>query len=887
MISVFLLRLIQITRRIPNNRFYNMKIQKPTFKIAFLLFATIFFLATYNVEAQNKKKKKKKKYETEVTTKPEKKSKEKTIAELVKSSKEIEGLFKIYQDTLTGSLQMIVSESQLGKEYIYFSQIADGVLDAGRVNRGAYRGSKVFKIEKYFNKIEFVTQNTSFYFDPNNPISKSKDANISKGIMASLQIEAHDDKEALYLIKADDLFLKETFSQIKPASRPGTPPTAFKLGGLNKGKTKINKIKNYPDNVNLEVEYVYSSSSVLNGGSSAVSDGRNVSIKVFHSLIAMPENDYEPRFDDPRVGYFTNQVTDQTSTSSTPYRDLINRWHLKKKNPELAISEPVKPITWWMENSTPIEWRETIKEGVLQWNKAFEKAGFKNAIVVKQQPDNADWDAGDIRYNVLRWTASPRPPFGGYGPSMKNPKTGEIFGADIMLEYVHFTNRVLYDKVFELASIDKPFDYSTHKNNMYCSLGHEIHNEVLFANAVASITGASDLEMERIKKESMMALIMHEVGHTLGLNHNMKASQLFSPEQLEDATFIEGKCLTASVMDYAALNITKDRSKQGQYDDVTVGPYDIWAIQLGYTPFKSESERQALLNESTKPEHIFGNDADDMRSPGKAIDPRINVSDQSNNQIKWAVDRIELSNNLMKTAKTKFTKTGESYQELRRIYYLLSKQKGSAANTISRFIGGVYVDRAMVGQEGGAQPYTPVSLTDQKRAMNALSKYVFAPNAFNAPNDLYNYLAMQRRGFDFFGSSEDPKIHDQVLGYQKNVLNHILHPNTLQRITDSELYGNEYKLSSFMTDLNNAIFKTDMYSNVNSFRQNLQLEYTNMLINMLTGKQNSKYSNNAKSMALYNLKNIRAMAAPSGNISTKAHKQHLRTLIDNAIKEIK
>ena len=158
---------------------------------------------------------------------------------------------------------------------------------------------------------------------------------------------------------------------------------------------------------------------------------------------------------------------------------------------------------------------------------------------------------------------------------------------------------------------------------------------------------------------------------------------------------------------------------------------------------------------------------------------------------------------------------------------------------------------------------------------------------FDAPNDLYNYLAKQRRGFDFRSAPEDPKIHEQVLGYQKNVLKHLLHPNTLQRITDSELYGNKYTLSAFMTDLNSAIFKSDIYSNVNSFRQNLQLEYTNMLIDMLTGKQNSKFTYNSKSMALYNLKAIRTMAAPSGNIASRAHKQHLRTRIDNAIKEIK
>ena len=862
------------------------QIQFKSLKTLSLCMLVVLFLIPQNHEAQNRRNKKKDN-NSESVQKPAAEDKEKTIQELVKSSEEFDGLFKIYQDTLKGTIQMLISKDQIDKEFIYFSQIGNGVVDAGG-NRGLYTDSKVFKIEKYFNNLEFITQNTSFYFNPNSPLSKSKEANISNGNMASIEIEAYDKEKGLYLIKADNLFLSETFSQIKSPSRPGESPASFKLGSLDKSKTKINSIRNYNKNTDIEVEYVYSSPSVLNGGSKAVADGRNVSIQVYHSLIAMPENNYEPRFDDQRVGYFTTQVEDQTSISSAPYRDLIHRWNLVKKNPEAAISEPVEPITWWIENSTPYEWRETIKDAVLQWNVAFEKAGFKNAMVVKVQPDDATWDAGDIRYNVLRWTSSPNPPFGGYGPSFVNPKTGEILGADIMLEFVHFTNNVLFDKVFELASIEKPFDnYDLNtKSENYCTLGAELHQEVMFANAVATAAGASYREVERIKKESMMGLIMHEVGHTLGLYHNMKASQLYSPEQLNNADFIEGKCLTASVMDYAAVNITKDRSKQGQYDDVAVGPYDVWAIQLGYTPFKTEDERQALLNESTKPEHIFGNDYDDMRSPGRGIDPRVNIFDQSNDQIKWAIDRIELSNNLMKETKSRFTKNGDSYQELRRVYYLLSGQKGSAANTISRFIGGVYVDRAMAGQNGATKPYTPVSLKDQKRAMAALNTYVFAPNAFDAPNDLFNYLAMQRRG-DKFKTPEDPKIHNQVLGYQKNVLNHLLHYNTLQRISDSELYGNEYSLSSVMKDLNDAILKPDISGNVNSFRQNLQIEYTNNLIEILNGKQSDKYTNNAKSMALYNLNAIRTMAAPTGDIASRAHKQHLRTLIDNALKEVK
>ncbi len=510
-----------------------------TSKRIFSAFLICFFLFQgQTTEAQSRRKKKEK--EAAALAAKTKIPEKKTIEELVKQSKKIEGLFTIYQDTVTGSIQMLISEDQIGKDFIYFNQIADGAADIGQF-RGSYGQSIVFKIEKYFDKIEFITQNTSFYFDPNNPISKSQDANLSKGNMSSEKVLAFDTTKNIYLISANDLFLKETLSQIKPSKSPTASPFSFSLGSLDKDKTKINAIRNYPENTDIAVEYVYSNPSVLNNGSNSISDGRNVSIKVYHSLIAIPENDFEVRFDDPRVGYFTTQVNDQTSTSSTPYRDLIHRWNLVKKDPNAPISEPVTPITWWIENTTPVEWRETIAEGVLEWNKAFEQAGFKNAMVVKIQPDDATWDAGDIRYNVLRWTSSPDPVFGGYGPSFVNPITGEILGADIMLEYVHFTNRVLYDKVFDLSATSKNTEIDLAKNNhKLCSLGHIMHENTMFGQALLSSAAASDLEMARMKKESMLALVMHEVGHTLGLNHNMKASHIFSPEQLSNPNFIKG-----------------------------------------------------------------------------------------------------------------------------------------------------------------------------------------------------------------------------------------------------------------------------------------------------------------------------------------------------------
>ncbi|MEQ9287457.1 MAG: zinc-dependent metalloprotease [Cyclobacteriaceae bacterium] len=848
---------------------------------ALVLMATMPF--SWDAEAQ-KKKKKKKDEEVEKTTDAKKEDKgPKKVADAVKKHEEIGGLFTFYRDSISGSLKMLIKEEQLGREYIHFYYFENGIVQ-GRMNKGSFRGSKIFTIRKYYNKLEFITQNSSFYFDPENPLSRAADANVSNAILFSGKIEAGSPEEGQYLIKADPLFLKDVLGVIDVTAF-SKDPKAFKLGGLSGEKTKYLDIRNYDGNSDLVVEYTFDNKKPNPINADAVTDSRFITLTVQHSLIAVPENNYQPRIDDPRVGYFTTQVTDMTTKEAIPYRDLIHRWNLEKQDPSARLSEPVEPITWWIENTTPYEFREAIKKGVLAWNKAFEQAGFKNAMAVKVQPDDAEWDAGDINYNVLRWTSSANPPFGGYGPSFVNPRTGQILGADIMLEFVHHTNRVTYDKLFDISNGYQSYEPDAEQdvlNPNLCSMGHLMQSNLLFGQTALLMDEASETELKGMQEESMIALIMHEVGHTLGLNHNMKASQRFSPEQLANKDLIAGQCLTGSVMDYTAINLTRDRDKQGQYYDVAVGPYDQWAVEFGYSPVGSDEELEAILSKSTEPELIFGNDADDMRAPGKAIDPRVMIGDLSNDQIGYSIERFEIVNDLMGKLKGKYTNDGNSYQELTQAFGILTRQYAIAGGVVSRFIGGVYVDRSMVGQETNAMPFTPVSYDDQKRAMTTLDKYIFAPDAFDVPSDLFNYLALQRRGFNFFSGPEDPKLHARVLSPQKSILAHLLHTNTLQRISDSELYGNKYTLSEFMGDLNNAIFKADAYKSVNSFRQNLQTEYVERLIRIADAK--SSYTNMAKAMALYNLRAIKKMSAGNyGNVASKAHRQHLVFLIDTAL----
>ncbi len=346
--------------------------------------------------------------------------KKRTIAEVTKSCQAYDGLFRIYADRENGSMFLYVRKDQLRREFLYFSHVSDGVTSAGR-NRGQFDAEEVFSIFKRYERLEFVIPNTSFYFDPEHPLARAAAANVSSAVVASEPVIASD--EGGYLVNAGNLFLREAFMQVKPS--PGSDGKSV-LGKLSETKTKFMGWGSFPRNTFFNVEYVFENptpprmdAETKQAGDMA--DPRYVSIRVQHTLVAMPENDFQPRADDPRVGYFMTQVTDQTSTEVTPYRDFIHRWNLKKKDPGATLSEPVEPIVWWIENTTPREFRETIRNAALLWNRSFERIGYKNALVINEQPDDAKWSADDIEHNVLRWTSSPKPPFGGYGPQLCQP----------------------------------------------------------------------------------------------------------------------------------------------------------------------------------------------------------------------------------------------------------------------------------------------------------------------------------------------------------------------------------------------------------------------------------------------------------------------------------
>lgn len=887
-----------------------------TYSIVKFLCLAVLSISFINAEAQSKKKKVKK-GQTPVATKVPAlaKGKIESFESKVKGMQKQEGLFDLYRDTTTGELFMAIKKEQFNQEFIYFCYSENGPLASGH-NRGIFRETKVFKIENYYNRIEFVTRNNRYHFDTSSALYKAKDANIIPGMMLSERIAAQTTHGDMVLINADNIFLKEVLHQVKPTPSPLLAAMGvFQLGNLNIAKSRYEHVRNYPENTDVIVKYVFDDPYPKRAAGSYAAEARYTQVILQHSFIALPQNNFKPRLDDQRVGYFTTQGNDMTTTEVVNYKDYIHRWNLVKKNPTNAISEPVKPITWWIENTTPHEYRETIKEAVLAWNIAFEKAGFRNAMEVKVQPDDADWDAGDIRYNVLRWTSSPQPPFGGYGPSFVNPLTGEILGADVMLEFVFLTGRLQKDQIFEIAALPNqgnPFEFTEQlyqlKEQGYsaeeihealcshqtCAVGQALHQQNLLASYLnAGLSEQNEVHdtVSRFIKEALFYLVLHEVGHTLGLSHNMRASHYLSPEELQDINITREKGVIASVMDYPALNFANTKGVEVQQYNTKPGPYDIWAIVYGYSPelhdADAERERlQKILGRSVEKELRFGNDADDMRAPGKGIDPRVNIFDLSNDPILFAKQRMDLVNKSLKNMQGKFVKEGNSYHELRNAYMVLTGEYATQAGVISRFIGGVQAERQLHGQAENEQPLTPVDGKQQRMAMKALSEYVFAPNANQVPEDVIPYLQPQRRGFGFFVNTEDPKLHDRILQIQVSPLAHILAPTTLKRISNSRMYGNDYSLIEIFSDLNAALFDADLRSNISTPRQNLQITYLNQMNAMVNGPAKSRYDNMTHAAIYASMRDLQrkvSAARTAGNAESTSHKQYVLFLLEQIL----
>ena len=774
-------------------------------------------------EAKKDKKNGKKEYET--------------IEEFMEDGEyeKLEGFMNILHETEKDKYYLIIEKNKLNKEFIYFTYILNGPQAVG-ASGGSLGEGYILEFRMFKDDIGLYKINTKFTYDEPNKITQSKLTNIIEAFMGRFKVEVKE--EDRFLISADKLFLSEILTSVTPnIPREYAEYYDLNLGKLDKEKTYIADIRNYPKNTAVEINYGFFNAKPKPSASvDAVADKRYTFISARHLFVEMPDDKFEPRVADQRVGYFSQKVTDLSTYDTYPARDLMNRWRLVKKNPDAELSEPVEPIVFWVENSTPEEIRPFVVKGIEGWNAAFEEAGFKNAVVAKIQPDDAEWDAGDVQYNVVRWASTPSPRYAGYGPSIANPRTGEIIAADIVQEFNAIKRGYTYRKLWGYSEDKDPLE------------------------------------------QWIVSLTMHEVGHTLGLRHNFKSSWIYDADEIHD-TSITGKSHIGSVMDYDPINIAPEGKEQGNYFPHAPGLYDRWAIKFGYTPNLSDSEREEILSQSVLPELIYGTDGDAMGSPGSNIDPRAKRYDLSGDPVKYTSERIDVINSKIKELPSIYLTEGETSTEFRSTFFSLTREKGRFMEGVSRLIGGVYSNRVVNGQEG-ITPFEAVAYDDQKNAMNLISTKLLSNNAFTFDPEILKYLQSEKRAaYSPSRGNEDPQLHDLVLGMQGRVLAHILHPRVMQRLVDSAQYGNTYMPQEVLDDLFNAIFV--QREEVNTFKMNLQSKYTDGLIDALA---DDSYDEISKSAIYSSLNEIEKFSSrPYGDDSYKNHLKFINWKVNKAL----
>ncbi len=666
-------------------------------------------------------------------------------------------------------------------------------------------GDHLLEFQRAGDRIIVLEKNTRFVTEGDAAFDKARELSYGHSVLASLKIESiHDSSKAILVDLAP--FLVSDLTDLAEGLREAVG----KGMRFDKERSALGSVKNFPENTEVEALLTYSPNDRTNYGLATVPDDRFVPITVHYSFSKLPEKPMMPRLADDRTGYFLTAVKDFTRDTEDDYwRRYVERWRLEKKDPAAALSEPVKPIVFYIDSTVPEKYRPHIKKGVEAWNKAFEAAGFKNAIQAKDPPDDPNWDPADVRYSTIRWIVSSQPSFGAIGPSRTDPRTGEILDADILFEgsivqrRLQVFRRIGPDAIAagiqpQLGSWPSFLDPS-----MRCDAPIGISEGAQLAHIGMLMDGnlppGGPLPEEFIG-EMLVHVTLHEVGHTLGLTHNFRASTATPVDKLHDRAWTNEHGLAASVMDYATPNIAPTKSQQGDYYGVTAGDYDLWMIRYGYTPSGATTVdadydfAKKIADESTKPGHVYSNDADTY--PADALDPRTNIWDLGDDPLKFGQTRAQWVAGLWANPNFEARMLGPdgSYPTLRSAMDDLLSQYAIALGMGVKWVGGQYHSRAHRGQAGApSSPLEPVPVARQREALEFVTEFGFASNAFNVSPALLNRLAPERwnhwgmaNAWGGGGARLDYDYNSKVLAIQNQLIQVLTAPKLLARLSEAE-----------------------------------------------------------------------------------------------------
>jgi hypothetical protein len=525
-----------------------------------------------------------------------------------------------------------------------------------------------------------------------------------------------------------------------------------------------------------------------------VPDARSLFLTYTYSLTPMPSPAMASRRADQRVGFFTEAYAELGNDVGGDTRShLIRRWRLEKADPSAAVSAPKQPIRVVMDRNIPEKWREAVKGGIVEWNKAFEKAGFRNAIAVEQQAADADWSSLEgTRILAVRWFAMEGPGATAVGPSQADPRTGEILrGAAIIPEnWARFERLRIGDiqppQPAPAAHVHGPAGSA---DADFCSYGHDALQESSNGFELLTLRGEIDPlgpQADAFIAQALKDVTMHEVGHALGLRHNFRASVGISRAQLRDAKFTAANGVSNSVMDYNALNMPLVGETTADYHMGTLGAYDYWAIEYGYREFAAGAEVKGLADiaarSAREPALAYATDED-----VQGVDPLINQRDLGDDPLAHAQRQIKLARELWARTQNRVLPADDNMAILRRNLQRGLTGLGASVPVVAKYVGGTYTSRALAGAQ---QPLlTPVPAAKQREALDLLVSEVFASGSFRFDPQFMSRLGvdqLDRIGPNRFVTNTDFSLSEAVLGIQRGALDALMSDAMATRLADAE-----------------------------------------------------------------------------------------------------
>jgi hypothetical protein len=774
---------------------------------------------------------------------------EKAFEDVVKDMEVIPGLFTFYRKAEDNKVLLEIRPDQLEKTFLFAATVDQSVGEKG-LYASQQAGDGPFQFHRVGKSVQLVLKNYQFTSAPGTPQASAIARSFPDAILGSAKILSKPQAERKsILVDAAEFFVSD-LPGFAVALNQAYAPTNYHF---DKGNSSLGTVKAFPHNALVEVTLHYATDNPR-VFSVTLADQRSVPIVMKYDLLELQSTGYHPRKADDRVGHFATIYQDFSSDHPyEPYVRYITRWQLEKADPSAKLSPPKQPIVFWIENTVPLEYREAMKEGVLLWNKAFERIGYKDAVVVKQMPDNADWDPADTRYSTLRWFAGVDATFA-IGPSNANPYTGQIYNADIgfsegLLRYARRGGEEFVGPVSETAAPALLLPNPWFRNPRYqCEYAAELKQQVEMGLDLMEARGTLTPEVEvKLMHEVLVEVTAHEVGHTLGLRHNFHASTLLKASQLNDVKTTEEIGQTGSVMDYNPVVIAAKGEKQGHFLTTTLGPYDYWAIEYAYGDAGSDEAAglAKIASRVASPELAYATDEDAIGTYSPlAIDPLVNQFDQASDPLEFFRGRADLVEELWHSLDTKLTRPGEGYQILRNALGRGLREYNRALLTSSKFIGGIYYSRDHAGDPGARPPYTVVPAAKQREALEFLRTRAFSEKAFELSPAVLNHLAIERQPtLDFeqyFGMQRlDYPWLEQVLALQRNVLSRLYHPVLLGRVADNELRfaagEKPFTMADLFHGLDSAIWSEldGKAAHISPMRRNLQREQLRQLVEIL------------------------------------------------------